>query len=305
MKKKILALAIAAIMVVTALASISLAYLMDTDKDTNTFTVGNISIVQNEQQRAKTKEVTAKSSLWTYDETNLVDFAEDQQVVPAVYVNGQTKETVNVNGYDVKIRNESVQNYVDKIVSVTNTGNTNAYVRTFIAVPYNEAASNASVASGVQQGDEWLHWNSVTASDASATVDGVVKDAGWFAGKDLQNEWPAVEARNTYITEIEGITYQVSVFTNTNILTPGESSAPCLVGFYLDDDVCIEKKDEGWNYYITIEDVKYNLGDLSTMKIYCATQAVQADGFTDAFTALDAAFGAVDGENSPFPVPQN
>ena len=51
MKKKILALAIAAIMVVTALASVSLAYLMDTDDDTNTFTVGNVQIRQDEWDR--------------------------------------------------------------------------------------------------------------------------------------------------------------------------------------------------------------------------------------------------------------
>ena len=51
MKKKILALAIAAIMVVTAIASLSLAYLMDTDEATNVFTVGYIDIELIEQQR--------------------------------------------------------------------------------------------------------------------------------------------------------------------------------------------------------------------------------------------------------------
>ena len=53
MKKKILAVAIAAIMLLTAVASISLAYLTDTDKQDNVFTIGNVKIQQIEYERKK------------------------------------------------------------------------------------------------------------------------------------------------------------------------------------------------------------------------------------------------------------
>jgi len=303
MKKKILALAIAAIMVATALASVSLAYLMDTDDATNVFTVGNISIEQHEQQRDRNKTVTDTSVLWTYDETKLKDFEQDQAIVPAVYV-VQNKEVVDVNGYPIKIRDESVQNYVDKIVTVENTGNTNAFVRTFIAVPYNKEASEASENAGLDQAKEWLHFNFVTASDAK-NADG--KTAGWYVGTATTGEYPEdASLYNSFEMEIDNKPYLVTVLTNVNILAPKEKSAPCMTGFYLDKDVCIEVNSDGtYNYYITIAGEKYNLGDISAMKIYCATQAVQADGFTDAFTALDAAFGAVSETNNPFYKPQN
>lgn len=48
MKKKILAVALAAIMLLVAITGATLAYLTDTDAKQNTFTVGNVSIVLTE-----------------------------------------------------------------------------------------------------------------------------------------------------------------------------------------------------------------------------------------------------------------
>ncbi len=48
MKKKILAVALAAIMFLVAITGAALAYLTDTDEKSNTFTVGNVSIVLTE-----------------------------------------------------------------------------------------------------------------------------------------------------------------------------------------------------------------------------------------------------------------
>ena len=51
MKKKILALALVAILAVTAIAGASLAYLTDKDEAVNVMTLGNVDIQQNERDR--------------------------------------------------------------------------------------------------------------------------------------------------------------------------------------------------------------------------------------------------------------
>lgn len=280
MKKKILSLCLIAVLVVTAIGGATLAYFTDTDKATNTFTVGGVKIQQLEQERVK-----GENGDYTEE---LQDFTPSQVVFPAVYPETTHKTEVDVNGYDVAIR-DNVANYIDKIVSVKNTGSSDAYVRTFIAVPYNEVASQASVLGGYEQAQEWLHNNVVTSTDTDPAN-------GWYLGKDAGNEYPAVADRNTRKVNIQGKDYLVSLFTNVNVLKAGKATAPCFVGFYLDDDVdCETVKNEATgedelNYYIEINNIKYNLGDVSNLSIYAATQAVQTKGFDDAWTALDTAF---------------
>lgn len=121
MKKKILALAIAAIMVVTALASVSLAYLMDTDYDENVMVVGNVKIEQNEQQRA--------------EDESLESFVNDKKLLPATSAPAWT-DTITVAGEEYKAFGPEF-NPVDKIVTVKNTGSEAAYVRTLIAFENN------------------------------------------------------------------------------------------------------------------------------------------------------------------------
>lgn len=118
MKKKILALAIAAIMVVTALASVSLAYLMDSDYDKNTMTVGHVKIVQNETKRDGTA------------------YEDNLKLLPAVYPTGALSKDLTIadtNGANINVWGDSINNEIDKFVSVTNTGSEEAYIRTIIA----------------------------------------------------------------------------------------------------------------------------------------------------------------------------
>ena len=96
MKKKLFAVAFAAILVVTAIAGTSLAYLQDTDAEDNVFTVGNVKIDLYE------------------------NFDEDlAHLVPAV--------RDEANGV--------WNNAITKEVFVTNTGTDAAYVRVHIAIP--------------------------------------------------------------------------------------------------------------------------------------------------------------------------
>lgn len=273
MKKKILSFCLVAIIAAMAIAGASFAYLSDTDAQDNVFTVGNVKIQQNEQERA---------------EEGLADFTQDQTVVPAVLPQTTTKEDVTVNDYTVQIR-DNVANYVDKIVSVTNTGKSDAYVRTFIAIP------TAGYDSGNKAYNEWLHWNGVSATD---TTD----NNGWMWGTEANGvEWPGnADTWNCFEQTIDGVEYMVYVATNVNVLEAKDSTAPCFVGFYLDPRVDCEEVDGELNYFITIDNVKYDLGDISELEIKVATQAVQADGFEDAWTALDAAFGTVTETDIPW-----
>ena len=116
MKKKILIASLAVIMIVTAIAGASLAYLQDTDHDKNTMTVGNVKIVQNETDR------------------NGDAFVEGQKLLPAVY-NELTKDLTitDTNGKSIDVWGDSINNEIDKFVSVTNNGTESAYIRTIFA----------------------------------------------------------------------------------------------------------------------------------------------------------------------------
>lgn len=98
MKKKIIALCLAAIIAVTAIASTTLAYLTDKDEKTNTFTVGNVDIHIDE---------------WMVnDEGEWVEY-EDQHLAPIAH----SKTTFN------------------KLVETVNDGSESAYIRTFVTCP--------------------------------------------------------------------------------------------------------------------------------------------------------------------------
>lgn len=95
MKKKLFVLACAAILVITAIAGASLAYLQDTDAEDNVFTVGNVEIDLYE------------------------NFKDESKLLPGVY----------------DAENKVWNNAVTKEVFVTNTGSEAAYVRVHIAIP--------------------------------------------------------------------------------------------------------------------------------------------------------------------------
>lgn len=105
MKKKLLVVC-AVILLLGIVSYGTLAYFSSTDQVTNTFTVGSVKIVQNEQQH---DDVTGE----------LEDFEQDQTLLPVA---------------DPSVP-ENDENYIEKIVTVTSVGKNPAYVRTHIAVP--------------------------------------------------------------------------------------------------------------------------------------------------------------------------
>ena len=163
MKKKTILVAAIAVMLVAALVvGGTLAYFTDTKSATNTFTMGNVKIALNEQQRTDNTKA--------YDETTnkLVDFENDKVLLPlAGSAQGAEHDSL---GLPV-----GLENYHDKLITVTNTGKNDAYVRVYVAVP---AALEAKTAEAGDFTDSIFHvnYNKDTTWDAEHRVGTVTLD---------------------------------------------------------------------------------------------------------------------------------
>ena len=261
--KRILAMVISVALVATMAITGSIAYLQDTASDVNVMTLGNVYIEQNEYERIDgTKGVI---------DGNIKEFQDGHGAFPYT---GKVDENGHSNGgfdwtnveWDNKSGDKymslftSANNVIDKFVTVENTGEADAYVRTWFAV---EVGSN----------QEKL------ITDKFSTVFNLLEwDFEWF-------ETPAL---------IEGSYYIIGCATfkgfaegegeMDGILSAGETTNPSLMQAYL-------------NSIVTNDDVN-ELGD--TWEILVFSQAIQAAGFADANTAFAASFGVATIDNHPW-----
>ena len=287
MKKKILAVAIAAIMLVTAIASVSLAYMTDTDEQTNTMTVGKVDIEQLEYERV----VVDNNGIMEWVENDyghkLKEFTQDKPLYPVVCLEtlgkdneGDMKYRVDEEGNNLRqyweqigapgfnqLFDDTCKNVVDKFVFVQNTGKSDVYVRTIIAFEQGDLSKDVF--------DEMI-------------------------GINVNSQWAKEDVATDVV--INGSEYAIVCFTyrgpakNTaqgGILTPNEISRPSLLQVYLASKATndtVEKIDGNKNG-------KYDILVLS--------QATQTNGFinyTDdlknSTLALDTAFGDVTADNA-------
>ena len=214
----------------------TMAYLQDTDEDVNVMTLGSVYITQNEQQRNENGE--------------LVPFENEKPMYPAVYDgNGlvyQPKEEWPVPGDDAWMMLEENENVIDKIVTVTNTGKSDAYVRTLIAF---EGIGVYGVNGGDNAFIKYLWCGSEVGDQIAAAYEGEIK--------------------------VDGVDYTVISFTYKNALAPGETTIPSLKQLYLSKEAGNAEMEYYGEYY----------------DVLALSQAVQTQGFEDAQTALDTAFG--------------
>ncbi len=177
--KKILLLCLSFVLVAALAIGGTLAYLTSTDDDVNVMTLGNVQIEQIEQERNSAGE--------------LVEFTQAKPLYPAVGEIAWNDNKININGHDYNMFGEKLKNSVDKIVSVKNTGKSDAYIRTWIAVedPYDTAMIGVNVG-GV----------------------------GY-----TQSAWTT--------EMIGGVQYSVTCFTYDEALQPDETSLPSLLQVYL------------------------------------------------------------------------
>lgn len=253
MKKKIITSCLVVALLVVGIVGASLAYFTDKDKAYNTFTVGKVKIQLNEQQR-------------NAERTALEAFEQNKALNPIVG---------SAQGEKDKFGMPTAKNYVDKMVTVTNTGSKDAYIRAYFAIPSALDDGEESFNAGLNV----LHFNF-----GNKVKDGTVTttyENEWF--------WKTAGKWNYFETTIDGIAYNVYYADYATAVPAGQTTEQFVQGVYLDKSFDIKddgayafgKKltlDEGWDW----------------SKVTCPVfaVAVQADGFDNAAQAMDAAFGA-------------
>lgn len=268
MKNRKLLLIVSLVLALTMSLGGTLAYLTDSDGDVNVMTVGRVEIKQNEQDRDGN------------------GFEKEQQLLPIVTPAGTKDEVYNMYPAD--------PNYIDKIVTVTNSGNTDAWVRTLIAIPeFTYEGKPVNNANG-----EVLHWNGYSEGDKAPSFPAAERLPGtdidvenhWWWGKETASAWPNNGGEwNSYsgvkLFEDSDLTYTVMFVTHTTKLGAKETTAPNLLGIYLDSNVDYDND----NGYYTMNQKKIE-GLTGNVKIPVLSQAVQASGFETAWEAFDEAF---------------
>ena len=241
--KKVLLMCTAYVLVAALAIGGTVAYLQDDDSDVNVMTLGNVSIRQNEEQRVD------PSKNGTLTDADIEDFKQAKPIYPYVDVNlngamrDDYEEITFPNGQTNKLF--IGDNAIDKLVSVTNTGKTDAYVRTIIAL---EAPTDKID----------LSFNST--------------------------DWKMDKTASSYSIEVDGVKYDLFVCEYKNVLKPGETTPYSLMQIILDGTATNEDAAAYGNTY----------------DILVVSQAVQAAGFADAETALNAGFGDITATNHPW-----
>ena len=245
MKKKIVALCLCVALAVVAIGGATLAYFTDTKSADNTFTVGNVKIDLIEQQR----------KVENGEKTTTLEAFENQKILMPIVGSAQgEKDTLGM---------PLAKNYVDKMITVKNTGNSSAYVRVYMAVP--KALEDTNNESG-NFTNSILHVNYAT--DFSKNWDKEV-----FVGTQAIGG----VVHNVYYR-------QYNVILAANTVTEGRAYE----GLYLDKRVDMNDNGE-----YTMEGIKIYGFDLSkgvTIPVFAV--AVQSEGFDNANAAFTAAFDA-------------
>ena len=201
--KKVLLSAMSLVLVAAIAVAGTVAYLQDDDSDVNVMNLGNVKIEQNEYERV------VENGAYKVENGSYVlkDFSQAKPLLPATELDANGNpynhgagnwDTTTVDMSQVGSQGTqkvfTSKNAQDKIVTVKNTGKSDAYVRTWIALedPFTEGRIGVNVGNTVYY---------------------------------TQTPWTTVE--------IDGVKYSVSCFTYKEALKPGEVSTPSLFQVYL------------------------------------------------------------------------
>lgn len=260
MKRKVISIALIIAVIAIAIVSASYAYFTDTDFQKNTFVVGNVRIDLYEDFNTAGLHLVPAIKCPTFDQPN----------EPCTECGITNCDSCVKSGW---------HNAIEKEVYVENTGSEPAYVRVHIAVP------DLSRLDGTKT-------NAITlASDPHDTVDGK-----WCWGSVLEQNYPsrdnvADQKWNRYNTIIvdgaaKEIPYKVFVVTYESVLAPDAVTEDAIARVYMQPDITQEDV-AAWDELYGC-DSEYGNG---WNNVYVVAEAVQASGFSDAITALNAAFG--------------
>ena len=267
MKKKLTAIFLCVALVAIAIVGASLAYFTDTDKATNTFTVGNVKIdlIESRFHRegndnsgdTSIPDPTQTASGMKYVTDGHKAFTDDEIKADAE----KYSEYIAERGKNmVPGRNFA------KCPYVVNTGANDAYVRIRVMIPHDGDVDNGGII------------NAMFCSTATSS--------GEFQQGANGENWPVVET-NGY-TDENGLKYDVYTFTRTEPLKAGAMTEWNVWNF-----VGIGKNVTNADIEKAIEKgviTKTNNGALS-LNVLVEADAIQAEGFanaTAAWTAFDA-----------------
>ena len=255
MKKKILVLCLVVALAVTAVVGGTLAYFTDTDNETNTFTAGGVKIDLIEQERN--------------GNGGLQNFTQGKVLMPIV---GSAQGEKDALGQPV------AKNYVDKMVTIENTGKSGAYVRAYFAIPSALDDGYETFNAGLNV----LHFN----------FGNVKTDNGLVSTYDNQWNWKHDGKWNYFETTIDGVSYNVYFADYYQVLPAGATTEQFVSGVYLDKS--FDCKDGVYYAFGKPVDMTGLINADGEVAINCPVfaVAVQADGFDSADAAVTEAFGA-------------
>ena len=252
MKKKLTLVVTCVVLVAAMVIGGTLAYFTDTDDATNTFAVGNVKIDLIEQQRG---------------ENGLVPFEQNKKLYPIV---GSAQGDKDEYGMPI------AKNYVDKMVTIENTGSEKAYIRAYFAIPSALDDGYETFNAGMNT----LHFNfgNKVAEDGTIT-------------STYGNEWNWQHNGkwNYFETTIDDIAYNVYYADYYQAVDAGATTEQFVQGVYLDKS--FDMKDG--KCYAFGKEVTLDAGwDWSKVSCPVFAVACQAEGFASADEAITAAFGA-------------
>ena len=270
-KKKFLAVALVAILAITAAVGASLAYLKDTKTVTNTFTIGNVKIELLESQyhrvnagkgnaTGQTEPLTG-GYLWAAD----VDMQGTPENTPNIVTSGETWNGLYFSDAQIETdareyKNGYFKDHAENMVPgrnvrknpyVKNTGSNDAYIRVRVLVP-------VSLFDVIDNGPSY--WTS------SALNEGQVTSAAVNA---YNTEGPDTVKKVKRGNNIEYYEYD---FTFTKAVKP------CELTFW-----------NVWgNIAINKDATAEQLASVESSDVIFEADAIQADGFADAAAAFAA-----------------
>lgn len=252
--KKVLLMGTAYVLVAVIAIGSTIAYLTSTDSDVNVMTLGNVSIIQHEMQRAEGVAHNAGEAGKGngVKKGALVPFVQEQKLYPATYTDNTayTAEQTDLFYWGDYVysgtagnglwNDNKLSNVMDKMVFVENNGKTDCYYRTYIAFECPEGMEYS-------QGSDKEFMMNVNNSNTCY-------------------KWEEIG----YYT-VEGTRYLVMEATYLKVLKAGDTAHPSLLQVVM-------------THNATNEDMEL-LGD--TYEIIVMSQAVQAAGFENANQAFD------------------
>ena len=274
MKNRKLILIVSLVLAMTMSLGGTLAYLQDTDADVNVMTLGSVTIEHQQYERSDAEPITI-DGVQSYV---LQEFTQNKPLLPTTELNADgTINNFGAGPYvkETIVRMTQVDSYgsmevfksplaVDKFVTVENTGKSDAYVRTFIAFEAGSVTSSKDSFESLVRSSYHTTWE-------KKFVDFVNINGYNYA---------------VYEYNYKGAQLSDGSYRHQNgILPDGETTYPNLSQVYMTS--AAENKD------VVALDGNAN----GTYDILVLSQAIQADGWTDAKTALDTGFGEANTTN--------